>query len=92
LELDILPFVEQPALTSQRLEVKVNGELIEVFDPVPYGAASCIVPGRLVRGRTYLDILLLHPRASRPIDVGGAPDDRRLAIMFRKLTLTALPG
>lgn len=85
---DIAP----PALPSQRLEVMVNGELVRTFDPVEPGIAVCAVPGRLVRGHDRVDILLTHPRAARPSDLGAGQDSRRLALMFRRLALVGLSG
>jgi hypothetical protein len=92
LEMDIAPFLAPPALTSQRLEVLVNGELVETLDPVVSGIAVCPVPGRLIRGHDRVDILLVHPGATRPCDVDVAPDPRRLTVMFRRLTLTGMPA
>ncbi len=88
LELDIAPYLAPPALTAQRLEVIVNGELVRTFDPVEPGVTVCSVPGRLVHGHDRVDIVLTHPRATRPLDVDQGTDTRRLAIMFRRLKLT----
>ena len=91
LEMDIAPFIAPPALPSQRLEVMVNGELVRTLDPVPSGVAVCTVPRRLLHGHDRVDILLIHPRATRPRDVDVSPDTRRLAVMFRRLRLTGVP-
>jgi hypothetical protein len=71
--------------------VVVNGALVETFDPVPFGLSACVVPGRLVHGHDKVEILLTHPRAARPVELDAGQDSRRLAIMFRRLTLIGLP-
>jgi hypothetical protein len=90
LEMDIAPFIAPPVLTSQRLEVTVNGELVRTFDVVESGVVICSVPARLVHGHDRVDILLTHPQATRPVDVGVDTDTRRLAVMFRRLTLVGI--
>jgi hypothetical protein len=91
LEIEVIPFVQPPALPTQRLDIMVNGEFVQAFDPLPRGVSACTIPGRVIRGRGHIDILLAHPRAARPMDLRCGPDTRRLAIMFRRLTLVALP-
>ena len=90
LEMDMSPFIAPPDLPSQRLEVIVNGEPVRTFDPVEHGISVCSVPGRLVNGHDRVDILLTHPQATRPVDVNQGNDTRRLAIMFRRLTLAGV--
>jgi hypothetical protein len=87
LEIEVIPFTAPPVLNAQRLDIMVNGEFVVSFDPLPAGVSSCLVPGRLINGRDHVDILLAHPRAARPKDLDAGPDTRRLAIMFRRLTL-----
>jgi len=92
LEMDVAPFVSPPALQSQRLTVQVNGETVEVFDPLTRGRVTCSVPGRLVRDHPKVEILLEHPRAASPRDVAGEDDTRPLAVAFRSLTLSGAVG
>jgi hypothetical protein len=91
LEMDMLPFDHPEALTAERLEVMVNGALVHTFYPVPVGLLSCVVPGRLIRGRDKVEILLIHPRAVKPADLDGNPGIRRRALIFHRVTLVALP-
>jgi hypothetical protein len=90
LEIDAMPFTAPPALPAQRLEILVNGEFVREFESFPDGIHGCAIPGRLIRGRDHIDILLAHPHATRPIDLNAGPDIRRLAILFRRLTLTGV--
>ena len=92
LEIDAMPFTVPPALPAQWLEILVNGEFVRSFDPLPDGISGCLIPGRLIGGRDHIDILLAHPRAARPIDLDAGPDERRLAILFRKVTLAGVAG
>jgi hypothetical protein len=92
LEIDAMPFIAPPALPAQRLEILVNGEFVQSFDPLPDGICGCIIPGRLIGGRDHIDILLAHPRAARPTDLDAGADLRRLAILFRKVTLAGMAG
>lgn len=91
LEIDANPFLVPPMLTSQRLEIAINGTPIGVIDPVPAGRATLIVPGAVLGKRDWIDILLSQPRAARPCDLGWGDDDRALAVSFRRLTLTPAP-
>ena len=91
LELDVTPFEQPPAVTTQRLDIMVNGTFVRAFDPLPRGVSACVVPGRLINGRDLVDILLTHPRAARPADLGIGTDTRRLAIMVRRIWLAGLP-
>jgi hypothetical protein len=91
LEFDVIPFRAPPLLQGQRLSVSVNGTLVQQFDRLPRGRSSCVVPGHLLRGRDSVEILLEHPDAARPCDAAAMPDDRRLAIAFRSLTLDMMP-
>jgi len=90
LEIDAMPFTAPPALPAQRLEILVNGEFVREFESFPDGIHGCAIPGRLIRGRDHIDILLAHPHATRPIDLNAGPDIRRLAILFRRVTLTGV--
>jgi hypothetical protein len=87
LEMDVVPFVAPPAVMAQRLDVTVNGELIQTFDPLPRGRVACLVPGRLLERSDTVEIKLNHPAAARPSAVAGQNDDRRLAVAFHTLSL-----
>jgi hypothetical protein len=89
LEFDVVPFVAPPVLPAQSMGVTVNGELIQVFDPLVRGKVGCIVPGRHLQGLETVAIVLDHPKAAIPRDLTGVNDDRRLAVAFRRLSLTA---
>jgi hypothetical protein len=90
LEMDLAPYIAPPALPSQRLEVRINGEAVHVFDPLPSGKVACAVPGRVLSGKAGVEIVLEHPRAASPRDVSGANDGRRLAVAFRSLALSGI--
>ncbi|MEA2731801.1 MAG: hypothetical protein QOF70_6276 [Acetobacteraceae bacterium] len=87
LEMDVVPFVAPPVVEAQTMGVTVNGELVQLFDPLPRGKATCSVPGRLLDGRDAVEILFDHPKAASPSVVAGQNDSRRLAVAFYKLSL-----
>jgi hypothetical protein len=89
LELDVVPFVAPPAVLAQSLRVMVNGELTHVFDPLARGKVGCAVPGRQVKDNEVVEIVLEHPNATSPRAATGENDDRRLAIAFQSVSLTA---
>jgi hypothetical protein len=89
LEMDVIPYMVPVALPGQRLEVAVNGEIVQVFDPVARGRIACLVPGRLVNGQKRVELVLGHPLAAKPSDVAGENDVRPLAVAFRSLSFSA---
>ena len=90
LEMDVIPYVVPPLLPRQRLDVSVNGTFVSSYDPLPRAAIACAIPGHLVSDGEPLKIMLDHPFAASPILVAGGGDDRRLAVSFSRLSVTAL--
>jgi hypothetical protein len=90
LEMDVVPFTVTPALPAQRLEVVLNGESAATFDPLMSGLITHIVPGMFINGRDHMEMILIHPNAARPCDLGAGRDDRPLAMLFHRLTITAI--
>ncbi|HEX2941843.1 MAG TPA: hypothetical protein VHO91_12415, partial [Rhodopila sp.] len=88
LEMDVLPFVRPPLLPRQRLDVIVGGTVVQSFDPVQRGVINCVIPGGLVDGQETMEIVLNHPHAASPMLVSGEGDDRRLALAFRRISLS----
>ncbi|HVZ09696.1 hypothetical protein [Rhodopila sp.] len=91
LEMDVIPYIHPPLLPRQRLDVSVNGGFVHSFDPLPRAMVCCSIPGELAVGDAPLQIRLDHPFAASPVLVAGGGDDRRLAISFSRLALTAVP-
>jgi hypothetical protein len=90
LEMDVQPYVVPPLLPRQRLEILVNGTFVHSFDPLPRAAVACAIPGRLIDEADVVKIMLDHPFAASPILVAGGRDDRRLAVAFTRLSMTAV--
>ncbi len=88
LEITLAPFLAPPALTAQRLGVATGGHAIHAFDVVEPCVVACEVPGQLLRGLAYAELIFSYPDAARPMDLGPSGDDRRLAVLFRRLTLS----
>jgi hypothetical protein len=87
LDMNVVPFVAPPALPAQVMRVEVNGELVHTFDPLPRGEVGCAIPGRIVGGRSLIEIVFDHPHAASPLEVAGGNDARRLAVSFYRLSL-----
>ena len=92
LEMEVVPFSAPPVLPAQRLEVMLNGESVATFDPLTRGRVGLIVPGSVINGRDHVEIILIHPDAARPCDLGVGADDRPLAISFHRLSITGSVG
>jgi hypothetical protein len=91
LEMQVKPFVADPVVPRQRLDVQVGGTVVKSFDPLPGGAIGFGVPGHLIAGQETIDIVLDHPDAASPMQALNEPDDRRLAISFVALALVCAP-
>lgn len=87
LEMEVVPFVVPEALPAQALTIEIAGQQAHVFDPLPRGTATCVLPGRLFRGNAPIELVLRHPRAASPSAVANQDDRRRLAVAFYKLSL-----
>jgi hypothetical protein len=90
LEMDVLPYVVPPLLLRQRLDILINGTFVHSFDPLPRAAVGCVIPGHLIGEADVVKIMLDHPFAASPILVAGGRDDRRLAVAFTRLSMTAV--
>lgn len=78
--LDVIPFVHNDELPSQRLIVSVNDTVVgstELSRPTLLGYR---IPGSLAARSDKLEITLQHPDAARPKDFSGSEDDRDLAL------------
>ena len=90
LEMDVVPYEVLPGLPAQHLDIAVNGEIVRSYDKLDRGRVACSVPGRLISGRSAIEIRLDHPNASSPSLMAREGDDRRLAIAFRSLSISCV--
>lgn len=92
LTLDVVPFVRDPELCTQRLIVSVNGTVVGssvIYRPSLLGYR---IPAELMRSGEKALVTLLHPDAGRPVDFGGSTDDRQLAFSISEAKLFRLTG
>mgnify|MGYP005809892913 CR=1 FL=1 len=92
LTLDVVPFVHEPKLRTQRLIVSVNGTVIGssvLYRPSLLGYRF---PAELLGRADKVLVTLRHPDAERPLDLGGSPDDRQLAFSLSEAKLYRLSG
>jgi hypothetical protein len=85
--LDVIPFVQAPALPSQRLIVSVNNTVIgsnTISRPTLLGYR---IPGHLVAHADRVLVTLQHPDATRPSDLSNIADTRQLAFAVREAKL-----
>jgi SAM-dependent methyltransferase len=88
LEFTVNPHLSPPALSRQRLAIRVNGEELGQFSISKANRIGCSIPNRLVDNRTDIEIILEHPDSASPAEYGRSTDTRRLAIAFREMQLT----
>ena len=89
-EIDIVPFVSGLAITGQRLRVRINGREAFSFPKLPREVVSFTIPGELMRRTAPIEIVFEYPDAPSPRQATGGDDDRRLAVAFRSLWVSAL--
>lgn len=87
LTLDVIPFIHNPELRSQRLIVSVNDTVVgssALFRPTQLGYR---IPASLACRRDKMLVTLRHPDAVRPIEFGDSKDDRQLAFSVSEARL-----
>jgi hypothetical protein len=67
--------------------VAIDGGWAHSFFAVPTGEIACAIPGKLIGGRSRVEVTLGHPHAASPMLVAGQGDDRRLGIACHRLSL-----
>jgi hypothetical protein len=87
LTLSVIPFVEPPALRSQRLIVSLNETTIGMETLARPTVLAWRIPAGLIKRREKALITLSHPDAARPSDLTGSVDDRELAFSVSEATL-----
>jgi hypothetical protein len=90
LTLDVIPFVHDPELPSQRLIVSIDDTVIgssEISRPTLLGYR---ISGALARGSDRMVITLQHPDAVRPKDFGDSGDERPLAFAVSEARLSRI--
>lgn len=91
LELSMFPFTFPPVLEAQPLRVLVNDEPVYETDQVTDGTIECVVPAAVLARQDRTTLVLEHPRAARPADLGAGEDTRQLSIYVRHIGLTPVP-
>jgi hypothetical protein len=92
LELELSPFVREPALQAQRLAVAVRGTVIGRSTVSGLSTLGYRIPAELLGGKGPVRLGFLHPDAARPVDLTDHADDRRLALSVRRLSLYRVSG
>jgi hypothetical protein len=87
LELDLTGCVFPPQLTSQALDVMVNGLLTGSFEIGTDALIRCRVPLECFSTTTILNFRFRHPGCVRPSDYRETADSRLLAVGFKSLRL-----
>jgi hypothetical protein len=87
LVLDLGPFVWKQKLPVQRLSILVNDCEVGTFFVREVTRIECPVPWNAIGQTSRVAVTFRHRDAARPRDVSGAPDDREIALAFRRLSL-----
>ncbi len=85
--LDAAPFVLPGPLAHQRVGVRVNGRALAVCRVAERFLIDVAVPAAALQGAAGVQVSLHLPDATRPSDLGPAPDDRRLGLYLRSAAL-----
>ncbi len=93
IELELSPFVRPVGVPSQRLTVSVNGMVVGHSTLAHGGRFGYRVPAAAVNGNATTSIVLSHPDAARPCDLGDGNDERLLSLRVMRLSVSRiLPG
>ena len=87
LVIDVVPFIHNPELPTQRLILSVNDTVVgssELFRPTLVGYR---IPASLARRADKMIVTLQHPDAVRPKDFGDSGDERFLAFAVSEVKL-----
>jgi len=81
----------QPRLIAQRVEIEVNGEVLDVLNIIRHGTYEVRIPADLIADNNRLHIILRLPTATSPAALGIDPDDDRvLALFLEELRIFAI--
>ena len=94
IELDVMPLLSPPRLMSQRLTIVVNGSVVGQSTVARMGPNrfGYRIPAAALAGKAAAHIVLRHPDAARPCDLGPGDDGRSLSLAVMRLKLSTLPS
>jgi hypothetical protein len=87
LTLDVVPFLHDPELPTQRLIVSVNDTVIGSSLLVRPSLLGYRIPAELMRRQERVLLTLQHPDAARPADFSVSADPRSLAFSLSEVKL-----
>lgn len=90
IELDLVPYLKPPELRTQRLTVAVNGAVIGQSTVARDGRFGYRTPAAALAGRDITSIVLTHPDAARPCDLGQSKDPRLLSVSVKRLSVSRI--
>ena len=77
-----VPEQGQPWLIAQRVEIEVNGEVLDVMHIIRHGTYEVRIPAELIADNNWLHIVLRLPTATSPAALDIDPDDDRVLALF----------
>ena len=93
IELDLRPFVVPNLLPSQRLTVSVNGTVVGHSSVADYRRFGYRIPAAALAGTATTSVVLKHPDAARPCDLGQGNGARLLSLAVKQLRVSRIrPG
>jgi hypothetical protein len=90
LTLEVRPCIIEGGPSSQRLYVLMNDRIVDEVMLFRSTTISCSVPASALSTSDSNCIRFLHPDAFAPSSL-GVPDDRRLSVALKRITLTPCP-
>jgi SAM-dependent methyltransferase len=86
------PFTDPASLPAQRLTVIADGTEVAALILSRLDRVECTIPASVRRTKGPITITFQHPDAARPCALfAGNPDQRELAVAFRRISLRPLP-
>ena len=92
LELHVAPFSHDGAVSSRRLETRVNGVQVGASEVVRQARLAYIVADKIVRPREPVRLTFSFPDAAKPADMLDSCAHPALTFSLSRLRLTTLPN
>lgn len=88
LEVEVSPYLHPPTLRSQRLAIYVRDKLIGRSEVSERQTVMRLpLPAALLTGPGPIRVVLQHPDAVKPVDLGHSSDKRALSLAVRRMSV-----
>jgi hypothetical protein len=91
LRIDAWPLIVPGKVPKQDVSVLLDGVVVGQYSLREPAAWIVSLPRELTEGRDVLPLTFVLPDATRPIDLGGSADTRKLGLAFTRIAIVPLP-